>query len=42
MFGGDATWTWMDNEGVHAGDLDLNAYAQVRLEYSASEHSGVF
>lgn len=33
MFGGDATWTWMDNEGVHAGDLDLSAYAQVRLGY---------
>ena len=29
MFGGDVTWTWLDNEGVHAGDLDLSAYAQV-------------
>ena len=29
MFGGDVTWTWLDNEGVHAEDLDLSAYAQV-------------
>ena len=26
------TWTWLDNEGVHAGDLDLSAYEQVSLE----------
>ena len=32
MFGGDVTWTWLDNEGVHAGDLDLSAYAQVSLQ----------
>ena len=29
MFGSDVTWTWMDNEGVHAEELDINAYSQV-------------
>ena len=30
MVGGDVTWTWLDNTGVHAGDLDLTAYSQVQ------------
>ena len=29
MFGSDVTWTWMNNEGVHAEELDINAYSQV-------------
>ncbi len=29
MVGGDVTWTWLDDEGVHAEDLDLTAYEQV-------------
>ena len=29
MVGGDVTWTWLDNEGVHAQDLHLSAYSQV-------------
>lgn len=29
MVRGDATMTWLDNEGVHAQDLDLTAYSQV-------------
>ena len=35
MFGSDVTWTWMNNEGVHAEELDINAYSQV-LYYSFS------
>ena len=31
MVRGDVTWTWLDSEGVHAGDLDLSAYAQVGI-----------
>ena len=29
MVGSDVTWTWMNNEGVHAEELDINAYSQV-------------
>ncbi len=29
MVGGDVTWTWLDDEGVHAEDLDLTAREQV-------------
>ncbi len=36
MVGGDVTWTWLDNEGVHAQDLELTAYAQVSQQ-GASE-----
>ena len=37
MVGGDVTWTWLDNEGVHAQDLHLSAYSPVR-KYSRSSH----
>ena len=30
MFGSDVTWTWMNNEGVHAEELNINAYSQVQ------------
>ena len=30
MVGGDVTWTWLDNEGVHAEDMHLSAYSQVK------------
>ena len=29
MTGSDVTWTWLDNAGVHAQDLSVNAYSQV-------------
>ena len=29
MVGSDVTWTWMDNGGVHAEELNINAYSQV-------------
>ena len=29
MPGSDVVWTWLDNSGVHAGQLDINRYAQV-------------
>lgn len=29
MVGSDVTWTWMNNEGVHAEELNINAYSQV-------------
>ena len=29
MVGSDVTWTWMNNEGVHAQELNINAYSQV-------------
>ncbi len=31
MPGSDVTWTWMDNKGVHAEELNINAYSQVDL-----------
>lgn len=31
MVGSDVTWTWMDNGGVHAEELNINAYSQVSL-----------
>ncbi len=42
MVGGDVTWTWLDDEGVHAQDLDLTAYAQVRdIPYSGKFSRGI-
>lgn len=29
MVGSDVTWTWMDNQGVHAEELNINGYSQV-------------
>lgn len=29
MVGSDVTWTWMNNEGVHAEELNISAYSQV-------------
>ena len=29
MLGSDVVWTWLDNSGVYAGQLDINRYAQV-------------
>ena len=40
MVEGDVTWTWLDNEGVHAQDLHLSAYSQVR-RCSCSCHEGL-
>jgi len=36
MVGGDVTWTWLDNEGVHAQDLHLSAYSQCLIERQSS------
>ncbi len=30
MFDSDAVWAWLDNSGVHAQELNINAYSQVR------------
>ena len=29
MVDSDVTWTWMNSEGVHAEELDINDYSQV-------------
>ena len=39
MFGSDVTWTWMNNEGVHAEELNINAYSQVNLAEYETEYN---
>ena len=29
MISSDVVWTWLNNEGVHADELNINAYSQV-------------
>ena len=31
MVDSDVTWTWMNSEGVHAEELDIDAYSQVTI-----------